>query len=103
MLKIQVQIRKRIKDEFSMLVIVSDCLRVNGVCALSEGSVLVLFELVFRGVLDSQTVQEQLVSGLQQADGSDDGLVIDIDSVQVTGDVLKTYRWIVSKHLHVTL
>ncbi len=56
-------------------------------CALSEGSVLVCFELVFRGVLDPQTVQEQLVAGLQQADGSDDGLVIDIDSVQVTGNV----------------
>ncbi len=74
-----------------------DCLRVNGVCARSEGSVVVVFELVFRGVLDSQTVQEQLVAGLQQADGSGDGLVIDIDSVQVTGNVFKTY---LHSHIH---
>ncbi|XP_016430936.1 enteropeptidase [Sinocyclocheilus rhinocerous] len=56
----------------------------------SEGSVLVFFELVFRGVLDSQTAQEQLVDGLQQA--SHDGLVIDTHSVQVTDKPATTQR-----------
>ncbi len=50
----------------------------SGVCALSEGSVLVCFELVLRGVLGSTDGSGAVVAGLQQADGSDDGLVIDI-------------------------
>ncbi|XP_043077327.1 enteropeptidase [Puntigrus tetrazona] len=58
--------------------------RSSKVNQFSEGSVLVFFELLFRGVLDAQTVQDQLVSGLQQAEGSGDGLVIDTDSVQVS-------------------
>lgn len=60
---------------------------------LSEGSVVVHFDVLFRGVLDSETAQEQLVDGLQRGEGGNDGLVIDIGSVQVSGNIIniKTY------------
>ncbi|RXN28514.1 enteropeptidase [Labeo rohita] len=58
--------------------------RSSKVNEFSEGSVVVFFDVFLLGVVDSQTVQEQLVSGLQQAGDADDGLVIDIDSVRVS-------------------
>lgn len=51
----------------------------------SEGSVVVHFDVVFRAVLDSNTAQEQLIDGLKQSDtGSNEGLVIDSSSVQIS-------------------
>lgn len=46
------------------------------------------FDVLFRGVLDSETAQEQLVDGLTQSEGGNDGLVIDIGSVQVSGNII---------------
>ncbi|XP_052392245.1 enteropeptidase isoform X8 [Carassius gibelio] len=66
--------------------------RSSKVIEFSEGSVVVFFDLVFRGAPDLQTVQEQLVDGLQQADGADDGLLIDLDSVQISDKPTTTQR-----------
>ncbi|XP_026089925.1 enteropeptidase-like isoform X2 [Carassius auratus] len=66
--------------------------RSSNVIEFSEGSVVVFFDLVFRGAPDLQTVQEQLVDGLQQADGADDGLLIDLDSVQISDKPTTTQR-----------
>jgi len=67
---------------------VNVCHQFNVCFVLSEGSVVVLFDVLFRGVLDSETAQEQLVGGLQQGEGGNDGLVIDISSVQVSGNII---------------
>ncbi|KAI2650931.1 Enteropeptidase [Labeo rohita] len=66
--------------------------RSSKVNEFSEGSVVVFFDVFLLGVVDSQTVQEQLVSGLQQAGDADDGLVIDIDSVRVSDKPATTQR-----------
>ncbi|XP_056587484.1 enteropeptidase [Triplophysa dalaica] len=51
----------------------------------SEGSVVVHFDVLFRAVLDSNTAQEALIDGLKQGDsGSNEGLVIDSSSVQIS-------------------
>lgn len=44
------------------------------------------FDVLFRAVLDSNTAQEGLIDGLKQGDtGSNEGLVIDSSSVQISG------------------
>ncbi|XP_051533716.1 enteropeptidase-like [Myxocyprinus asiaticus] len=59
----------------------------------SEGSVVVHFELLFSGVVHLNTAQEQLVECLEQGEaGSDEGLVIDTSSVQVTDKETITQR-----------
>ncbi|KAA0720384.1 Enteropeptidase [Triplophysa tibetana] len=51
----------------------------------SEGSVVVHFDVLFRAVLNSNTAQEGLIDGLKQGDtGSNEGLVIDSGSVQIS-------------------
>ncbi|XP_068072228.2 enteropeptidase [Danio rerio] len=66
--------------------------RSSKVNEFSEGSVVVDFDVFFRGVLDSEMAQKQLVDGLQQGESGNDGLVIDIGSVEVTDKPTTTQR-----------
>ncbi|XP_051733469.1 enteropeptidase [Ctenopharyngodon idella] len=74
---------QKISEAYS-LTSLKEQFRSSKVSEFSEGSVVVHFDVLFHGVLDSETVQEQLVDGLQQSEGGNDGLVIDTGSVQVS-------------------
>ncbi|XP_048023193.1 LOW QUALITY PROTEIN: enteropeptidase [Megalobrama amblycephala] len=82
---------QKINEAYS-LTSLKEQFRSSKVNEFSEGSVVVHFDVLFHGVLDSEVAQEQLVDGLQQSEGGNDGLVIDIDSVQVSDKPTTTQR-----------
>lgn len=56
---------------------------IRGRCVLSQGSVLVTFDLWFSQLTDVKEVELQLKAGLQDSMG----LVVDQDSIRITGEV----------------
>lgn len=55
-------------------------------CILSNGSVIVTFDLWFNRLVDVKEVEQELGAGLQEV--GDRGLVIDRNSIQITGECL---------------
>lgn len=58
------------------------------ICVLSRGSVVVTFDLWFNQLIDEKEAEQQLEAGLHEAEAT--GLVIDTNSIQITGDTVRS-------------
>uniref|UniRef100_A0A3B5A6W0 Transmembrane serine protease 15 n=1 Tax=Stegastes partitus TaxID=144197 RepID=A0A3B5A6W0_9TELE len=79
-------IQKLVSEAFSL----SELKQVYKFCQVqhfSQGSVVVTFDLWFDQLVEAQEAEQQLEAGLQDAEGG--GLVIDRNSIHITGDSLR--------------
>lgn len=60
-------------------------------CVFSRGSVVVTFDLWFNQLINVKEAEQQLGAGLQETGAT--GLVIDRNSIQITGDAVTLNRF----------